>query len=233
MRSSFYADRTRESSKKMPNKGKKQRAKSRPRAAPRKVDHPLRIVGGRFRGSLLAHHGEDMTRPMKLRTREAVFDLLGPAIKGKHAIDLFAGTGALGLEAISRGAKRATMIERHVPTAKLTKQNAQSLGVSDCTQVIVSDTFFWVEQEKKLTDLPWAVFCSPPYDYFVDHPDELMQMLASLMQAAPSHSIFVVESDRRFSVDQLPRAEEWDVRTYSPAVVAILQMTDDEICKGK
>ena len=54
-------------------------------------------------------------RPMKNRVREALFNLIGPSIKGKHAIDLFAGTGALGLEAISRGAVSATLTEQHYP----------------------------------------------------------------------------------------------------------------------
>ena len=68
-------------------------------------------------------------RPMKDRVREAIFNLIGPAIRGKHAMDLFAGTGALGLEALSRGADRATFIEQHFPTAKIIRQNIAALGV--------------------------------------------------------------------------------------------------------
>ena len=75
---------------------------------------PLRIVGGKFRGRKLLYAGDDRVRPMKERVREAVFNLLGPAAKKKHAIDLFAGSGALGLEAISRGAAGATFAFRFV-----------------------------------------------------------------------------------------------------------------------
>src|SRR5438105_2010542 len=77
----------------------------------------LRIIGGSLRGRKLQYTGEARTRPMKDRVREAVFNLLGPSVTGSHAIDLFAGTGALGLEALSRGAARATFIERHFPTS--------------------------------------------------------------------------------------------------------------------
>src|SRR6478736_322408 len=77
----------------------------------------LRIVGGTLRGRKLQYSGDVRTRPMKDRVREAVFNLLGPQVAGSHAIDLFAGTGALGIEAISRGATKATFIERHLPTA--------------------------------------------------------------------------------------------------------------------
>src|SRR4029453_14397542 len=84
----------------------------------------LRIVGGKLRGRALAYSGDEPTRPMKDRVREAVFNLLGPGVQGAHALDLFAGTGALGLEAISRGAARATFLERHLPTCRLIEQNA-------------------------------------------------------------------------------------------------------------
>ena len=79
----------------------------------------LRIIGGRFRGRKLAYSGDPRTRPMKDRVREALFNLLGRAVEGKTAIDLFAGTGALAFEALSRGAARAVAIELHRPTARL------------------------------------------------------------------------------------------------------------------
>src|SRR3954453_4982920 len=97
----------------------------KPAASVRDAQEPiagLRIIGGSLRGRKMSYSGEPRTRPMKDRVREAVFNLLGAPVEGSHAIDLFAGTGALGLEAISRGAVRATFIERHVPTAKIIKQ---------------------------------------------------------------------------------------------------------------
>src|SRR4029077_10034324 len=89
----------------------------------------LRIIGGRFRGRKLAYSGDVRTRPMKDRVREALFNLLGRAVAGKTVIDLFAGTGALALEALSRGASRAVVIEMHRPTARLIVQNAASLAI--------------------------------------------------------------------------------------------------------
>src|SRR5271154_2586301 len=96
---------------------------------------PPRIIGGRLRGKKLFYSGEDRTRPMKDRVREAVFNLLGPSGKGKHALDLFAGTGALGFEALSRGAAAATFVERHFPTAGHIRRTATALGVADRTRV--------------------------------------------------------------------------------------------------
>ena len=91
----------------------------------------LRIVGGSLRGSKIAYTGDSLTRPMKDRVREAVFNLIGPCVKDKSAVDLFAGTGALGLEAISRGARQAVMVERHFPSARLIEQNATALNVAE------------------------------------------------------------------------------------------------------
>ena len=94
------------------------------------VGTELRIVGGRYRGSKLRYHGDPVTRPMKDRVREAIFNLIGMEVEGKHAIDLFAGTGALGLESLSRGASGATFIEKHVPTARVVKKILPRLAFS-------------------------------------------------------------------------------------------------------
>ena len=80
---------------------------------------------------------------MKQRVREAMFNLLGPRVIGTQVFDLFAGTGALAWEALSRGAQRATLIERHFPTARLIRENAASLGLTDRIDVVPGDTFVW------------------------------------------------------------------------------------------
>jgi 16S rRNA (guanine966-N2)-methyltransferase len=84
---------------------------------------------------------------MKHRTREAIFNLVSVDCKGKHAIDLFAGTGALGLEALSRGASRATLIEKHVPSARVVEQNIRALGVGDRATLLVASAFVWAKRD--------------------------------------------------------------------------------------
>ena len=106
------------SRKKKPSRRVKRvgRAPSRDEASTHQA--AVRIIGGHFKGTRLVHLGDQRTRPMKHRVREAMFNLVGPAVGGMHAVDLFAGTGALALEAISRGAAEATMVERHFPTVR-------------------------------------------------------------------------------------------------------------------
>jgi 16S rRNA (guanine966-N2)-methyltransferase len=181
----------------------------------------LRIIGGQFRGRKLQYSGDLRTRPMKDRVREAIFNLIGPDIQGKRALDLFAGTGALALEAVSRGAARATLIEQHHPTAQIIRQNIAALGLEDRAEVFIGNVFIWFQRGLAPQDCPWAVFCSPPYEFFVSRKQEMLDLIAGLMESAPPASVFMVEADERFDFQTLPDGQAWDVRAYLPAVVGI------------
>lgn len=202
----------------------------------------VRIIGGVFRGRKLAYSGDIRTRPMKDRVREALFNLLGRAVEGKIAIDLFAGTGALALEALSRGASRAIAVETHRPTVRLIWQNAASLGIERCPErlterdqqavsplakqnayleVVTGDVFLWARKMPDLGESPWIVFCSPPYEFYISRRDDMLGLLNQLIEFAPAESLFAVEADERFDFTLLPAADEWDVRRYPPAVLGI------------
>ncbi|MFZ5830586.1 MAG: RsmD family RNA methyltransferase [Planctomycetota bacterium] len=181
----------------------------------------IRIIGGDLRGRKLEYSGDPRTRPMKDRVREALFNLLGPGIRGKHAIDLFAGTGALGLEAISRGAASATFVEQHFPTAQTLRRNAASLGVESRIEVSAASTFIWWRQRPTLPSTPWVVFSSPPYAFYASRRAEMLSLLDGIWNAAPPGSLFALEFDERFTLDLLPFAASWVERQYKPAMVAV------------
>lgn len=168
-----------------------------------------------------------MTRPMKDYTREALFNLVGGWVKGKACIDLFAGTGAIGIEAISRGASMAIMIERHFPTLRIIEENVRSIDPDMNVQIHGSDSFFWVRDTlsdpDQLPAEPWVVFCCPPYALFDERPDDLIEMIGSLIAAAPEGSLFVVESGEDFQAQRLPQHENWETRQYSPALISVLK----------
>jgi len=187
-----------------------------------KATPAVRIIGGKLGGRKLLYTGHLRTRPMKDRLREAIFNLVGSDAAGKHAVDLFAGTGALGLEAISRGAVGATFLEQHFPTARIVRQNAALLGVGERCQVVSGNVFAWVEHDSLDGAEPWLVFCSPPYAYYVERQADVLGLVGKLVERAPAGSIFVIESDARFDTGLLPGLSGgWDVRYYPPAVVAI------------
>ena len=196
--------------------------KGRPRPAPVQAVG-VRIIGGRFRGRKIEYGGDLRTRPMKDRLRQAVFDRLATTVRGKHGLDLFAGTGALGLESLSRGAVRATFIEQHLPTARAIERSVAALGAGAEAEIVIANTFLWFRRQPKLGNMPWLVFSSPPYDFYVDRIEEMLSLIAGMMQAAPPESVFVVESDERLDFTRLPEPEAWQVHSYPPARVGIYE----------
>jgi 16S rRNA (guanine966-N2)-methyltransferase len=192
-------------------------------------DTEVRIIGGTFRGRRLAYHGDPVVRPMKHRTRESIFNLVSTECTGRHAIDLFAGTGALGLEALSRGAASATFIEKHVPSARIVEQNIRTLDVEDRAQLLVTSAFLWskrdlfTEDSAPPSDKPWLVFCSPPYAFFRDRIDDMLDIIHRIQEHAPTHSILIVEAEEPFDFRAISDndIQLWDVRGYSPAVVGL------------
>jgi len=193
----------------------------------------VKIIGGQFRGRRLRYHGDPIVRPMKHRVREAIFNLVSTESAGRHVIDLFAGTGALGLEALSRGAASATLIEKHVPTARAIEENVATLALQDRVTLRITSAFLWGKRDlPSPTDgpprnIPWLVFCSPPYDFFVDRLDDMFALIGQIVQAASSGSTIVVESDERFDFRALigDKDSAWDVRHYPPAVVGIWRLS--------
>jgi 16S rRNA (guanine966-N2)-methyltransferase len=104
----------------------------------------MRIVGGRFRGRALAAPGDDHTRPTSDRVREAVFNILAHGIpgfdlEGAKVLDLFAGTGALGLEALSRGAAFCLFVEEDADARALIRRNVEALGLTGVTKIFRRD----------------------------------------------------------------------------------------------
>jgi 16S rRNA (guanine966-N2)-methyltransferase len=207
------------------------RAQAAADAAAGDRDAEVRIIGGTFRGRRLQYHGDPVVRPMKHRTREAIFNLVSTEPTGRHAIDLFAGTGALGLEALSRGAASATFIEKHVPSARVVEENIRTLGVEGRATLLVTSAFLWAKRDLPSADSappadkPWLVFCSPPYAFYSEKQAEMLELIQRIQPHAPAGSILIVEADERFdfAVLQSDSAADgaWDIRTYPPAVIGI------------
>ena len=164
---------------------------------------------------------------MKDRVRETVFDLLGTAVRGATAIDLFAGTGAIGFEAISRGAARGIFAERHFPTVACLRRSAADLGLTERIDVIPGDVLLWSKRFPPLPDMaPWLVFVSPPWAMFETHQAELNQLILAVANAAPAGSRLIVEAEVGLPAGQLPelltdRTDEspWDSRPLPPAIL--------------
>lgn len=187
----------------------------------------MRIVAGEMGGQRVQYSGDPNIRPMKDRTRESVFNLLGGTLPGYLAIDLFAGTGALGIEAISRGASRAIMLEMLRPAVSGIVDNLKRLKIEDKVEVHNVDTLRWLKYLETTAatwpQAPWVVFCCPPYKMWETELPRLREGLAQMLALSPIGSFFVVEVEEPFDIRaELPEFN-WDVRHYKPAFVGVAE----------
>jgi 16S rRNA (guanine966-N2)-methyltransferase len=124
----------------------------------------MRIIGGKFRSRRLKSPGKLLMRPTSDRLRETLFNVLGPAVKDSLFLDLYAGTGAIGIEAISRGAREVIFAEAHAVAAQLVRENLKSLGIDDGFEVMEGDAVRALEKIAKRHLLADFIFLDPPYD---------------------------------------------------------------------
>jgi len=106
----------------------------------------MRIIAGKYRSRILKSLKGDALRPTSDRLRETLFNVLGAAVEGSRFLDVFAGTGAVGIEALSRGAAEAIFIEKHAPAAKLIRRNLDSLGITTGATILRADALTALEK---------------------------------------------------------------------------------------
>jgi 16S rRNA (guanine966-N2)-methyltransferase len=158
----------------------------------------MRVIGGTYRSRILKSLKGLALRPTSDRLRETLFNVLGPGISESRFLDVFAGTGAVGIEALSRGATQATFIENHAPSAALIRKNLESLEISSSAKVICADAM------KALTGLEVAarqydyIFIDPPYAATEDY-SRVMKLVAASNILAPG-GIVIVEHRKTFNI---------------------------------
>ena len=126
----------------------------------RKKPNELRIIGGEWRGRRIRFAARPGVRPTPDRVRETLFNWLAPVVEGSRCLDLFAGSGALGFEALSRGAAAATLVESDALSAERLRETISTLGAMRAI-VVQSDALRWLDGPPQPFDL---VFLDPPFD---------------------------------------------------------------------
>ena len=155
----------------------------------------MRVVAGRFGGRrLLAPPGRG-TRPTSDRVREALFSILGP-LGGARVLDLYAGSGALGIEALSRGADSALFVERDARAARVLRANLDALGIE--AEVRRADVLAALRDARGRGETYSLVLCDPPYRQAPELGGPLSAALGPVL--APGARV-VTESDRRHPLD--------------------------------
>jgi 16S rRNA (guanine966-N2)-methyltransferase len=148
----------------------------------------LRVVAGDFKGRRLAAPRGTRTRPTADRVREALFSMLGD-VDGARVLDLYAGSGALGIEALSRGAESAVFVERDAQAIAAIERNLAAVGVE--ATVVRQDVVRFLARADGAFDL---VFCDPPYDSASRLAGQLADRLPAL---CAEDARIVTESDKR------------------------------------
>jgi 16S rRNA (guanine(966)-N(2))-methyltransferase RsmD len=173
----------------------------------------LRIVAGSLRGRKLVCTVNANLRPTPQMVREALFSILGNAVPGRPFIDVFAGSGVVGLEALSRGASSVLFVERDLRLASELEQHLRAFGVADRARIVRNDVYRWAERWETPAE-PVTVFFSPPFRDFDRRPEELLAVVATIQEKVHPGSVLVLQSEKTPALDELARREEWDERRY-------------------
>ena len=176
----------------------------------------MRIVAGRFGGRRIATVQGDATRPTTDRVREALFSILGP-LDDARVLDLFAGSGALAIEALSRGAAHATLVEKDGWAVQVIARNLETLGIgADEAELLRMPAERALRTARERGDAYDLIFLDPPYRQAPALGERLAVDLTAVL--APAARI-VTESDRRAPLDlPLPTTDE---RRYGDTLIRI------------
>jgi 16S rRNA (guanine966-N2)-methyltransferase len=173
----------------------------------------MRVVAGVYGGRRLKAPPGRATRPTSDRVREALFSILGP-IEGARVLDLYAGSGALGIEALSRGASEAVFVDSDARAVTAIESNLETVGAR--ARVHRRDALKWLESAPRGEDAFDLVFADPPYSSASRIAGRLSELLPPLLTDT---SLTVTESDKREPLLlALPLVDE---RTYGDTRIAI------------
>jgi 16S rRNA (guanine966-N2)-methyltransferase len=182
----------------------------------------LRVIAGRFKGRKLRTIDSSATRPMTDRVRESLFSILAPELPGAHFLDLFAGSGAVGIEALSRGAAAALFVERDGECFDMIVRNLDSLGLESRNMVKRMDSY------KAARDLGAAgrrfdiVFAGPPYDE--DHHNRILRAIIE-NRLCKDEGIIVLQY-RKGDPLHSPDGYQAEIRNYGITCLSFLRRGD-------
>jgi 16S rRNA (guanine966-N2)-methyltransferase len=173
----------------------------------------MRVIAGSRKGHRIDAPKGQTTRPTSDRVRENVFNLVAPWVEDAVVLDLFAGSGAMGIEALSRGAARAVFVESHADAGRAIDRNLEKLRLTGA-QVVRNDVGRFLAGDTRAYDL---IFCDPPYGEYTTLEPTLARYLPRLLT---DDGLVVLETSAK-TVPELPLAER-TTRRYGSARITLL-----------
>jgi 16S rRNA (guanine966-N2)-methyltransferase len=166
----------------------------------------MRVIAGKYRSRILKSLKDLALRPTSDRLRETLFNILGPAVAGSRFLDVFAGTGAVGIEALSRGATEAIFVESHAHAAKLIRHNLDSLGIATGATILHADALTALQKlaaRHTPSSLPIDfVFVDPPYAAHADYARTLEFLSSPSANFLSPEALIIFEHHHKFSLPE-------------------------------
>jgi 16S rRNA (guanine966-N2)-methyltransferase len=166
----------------------------------------MRVIAGKYRSRTLRSLKGQALRPTSDRLRETLFNILGPTVEDSLFVDLYAGTGAVGIEALSRGARTAIFVERHAPAAALIRRNLESLGISDEAEILGVDVLRGLERLEARHVHAQFVFLDPPYAAAEEY-ESVLEFLGESSMVAPDGRVIVEHLRKRALPERIGELE--------------------------
>ena len=181
---------------------------------------PLRVISGKLKGrKLLALKGMDL-RPTSDRVKEAIFDILQDSVEGRKVLDLFAGTGALGIEALSRGAERAVFVEGNARSCTVLQKNLEACRLQERAEVLPREIEGGINILSGRAETFDLIFMDPPYGRGLAR--KTLQALARGSIPAPE-ALIVAEHSAAENLDSIPPLERIAQRRYGGTLVSFFR----------
>lgn len=181
----------------------------------------MRIISGLNKGTKLYTLSSNDTRPTLDRVKESLFNILQPNIKNSKILDLFAGSGALGLEALSRGASYSVFCDFSRDAVKIIKQNIQKTKQEDKSIIVNNDYSKCIEELYNKNEKFDIIFLDPPYkgNYLIDSINKILQY-----NLLSEDGIIIAETDNEKIIENIRKLEinVYDIRKYGRAILIFL-----------
>ncbi len=181
----------------------------------------MRIIAGEFRGRRLHTPKSDRIRPTGDRVREAVFSIIASAVPNAQVLDLFAGTGAMGLEALSRGAARCVFVDQGVEAVRLIRENIELCGASDYSVVVQEAVPSAIRRRAEKSELFDLIFMDPPYGKGL--VEKTLEVIGAV--SSPETLAIAEHHIRDDSPDQVKDWKRESERRYGDTMISIYSIS--------
>jgi 16S rRNA (guanine966-N2)-methyltransferase len=179
----------------------------------------MRIISGKYKGHQLVSFNADHIRPTTDRVKESLFNMIQMHIDGARVLDLFSGTGNLGLEALSRGAESVQFVEKNRKSIQILEQNIKKLKVDEPHQILQKDVLTYLKNyDGPAFDL---IFADPPFTEQMAHD---VMLMADVSKVFHSETLMMIESARREKIlEDYPTLTRYDVREFGDKVLSFFK----------